>query len=143
MLGEGYADRPGRASSKEGESWIIITARSLESIRRSCATPLRSRRMVVAGTFAFSVKSTPRKRRRAARHQACGEIPSTNVLLRGGANGIRALSADQEAWSRLHRGGPLTHPEKARRSGKDEPARCGRLGQVIARRGTDRGLGAR
>src|SRR5262245_26197428 len=91
--------------------------------------------MVVAGTFAFSVKSTPRKRRRAARHQACGEIPSTNVLLRGGANGIRALSADQEAWSRLHRGGPLTHPEKARRSGKDEPARCGRLGQVIARRG--------
>src|SRR5215469_13417246 len=32
------------------------------------------------------------------------QIPSTNVLLRGGADGIRALSADQEAWSRLHRG---------------------------------------
>jgi DNA replication protein DnaC len=57
-------------------------------------------------------------------------------LLRGGADGIRALSANQEAWSRLHRGGPLTHPEETRRSGKDEPARCGRLGQVIARRGT-------
>src|SRR5215471_13208953 len=64
--GEGYPDRPGRASSKEGESWIIIAARSLESIRRSCAMPLRSRRMVVAETFALSAKSTPRKRRRAS-----------------------------------------------------------------------------
>src|SRR5262252_5360427 len=143
MCGEGYPDRPGRASSKEGESWITIMARSLASIRRSCEMPLRSRRRVVAGTFAFSAKSTPRKRRRATRHQACDEIPSTNVLLRGGADGIRALSADQEAWSRLHRGGPLAHPEKAGRSCKDEPARCDGLGQVIARRGIDRGLGAR
>src|SRR5215831_12403786 len=115
----------------------------LESIRRSCAMPLRSRRRVVAG------RSLSRRDRHhgssdaQARHQACDEIPSTNVLLRGGADGIRALSADQEAWSRLHRGGPLAHPEKAGRSCKDEPARCDGLGQVIARRGIDRGLGAR
>jgi transposase len=37
----------------------------------------------------------------------------------------------------------VADPEKTRRSGKDEPARCGRVGQVIARRGADRGLGAR
>src|SRR5258708_33258946 len=42
-----------------------------------------------------------------ARRQTCGQIPSTDVLLRGGADGIRALSADQEAWPRLHRGGAL------------------------------------
>src|SRR5262249_41939373 len=84
----------------------------LESIRRSCAMPLRSRRRVVAG------RSLSRRDRHhgssdaQARPQACDEIPSTNVLLRGGADGIRALSADQEAWSRLHRGGPLAHPEK-------------------------------
>src|SRR5262245_17240770 len=53
-----------------------------------------------------------------ARHQACDEIPSTHVLLRGGADGIRALSADPEAWSRLHRGGALADPEETRRSGK-------------------------
>src|SRR5262249_51919295 len=63
--GEGSPDWPGRASSKEGESWVIITARSLESIRRSCAMPLRSRRRVVAGAVAFSAKSTPPQPRRA------------------------------------------------------------------------------
>ena len=39
------------------------------------------------------------------------EVP-LHVLLRGGADGIRALSADQEAWSRLHRGGPSLIPKK-------------------------------
>src|SRR5258708_10791702 len=48
-----------------------------------------------------------------ARRQTCGQIPSTDVLLRGGADGIRALSADQEAWPRLHRGGALADPEEA------------------------------
>src|SRR5262249_41981972 len=57
--GEGSPDWPGRASSKEGESWVIITGRSLESIRRSCAMPLRSRRRVVAGAVAFFAETTP------------------------------------------------------------------------------------
>src|SRR5262249_60298017 len=57
--GEGSPDWPGRASSKEGESWVIITARSLESIRRSCAMPLRSRRRVVAGAVALSRGELP------------------------------------------------------------------------------------
>ncbi len=60
-----------------------------------------------------------------ARHQTCGQIPSTDVLLRGGADWIRALSADREALPRLHRGGPLAYPEEAWRSGEDEPAREG------------------
>jgi hypothetical protein len=47
-----------------------------------------------------------------ARCQTCGQIPATDVLLRGGADGIRALSADQEAWPRLHRGGTLAHPRR-------------------------------
>jgi hypothetical protein len=32
---EGYPDRPGRASYKEGESWDIIAKLSSESIRRN------------------------------------------------------------------------------------------------------------
>jgi hypothetical protein len=32
---EGYPDRPGRASNKEGESWVIITKPSSESIRQN------------------------------------------------------------------------------------------------------------
>src|ERR1700730_16850483 len=59
-----------------------------------------------------------------ARCQTCGQIQSTEVLLRGGADGIRA---DQEAWPRLHRGGTLVHPEETWRSGEDEPTRCGSL----------------
>jgi hypothetical protein len=44
--------RIGRAEpqNKEGESWTIITGRLSESIRQSCAMPLRSRRRVVTGT---------------------------------------------------------------------------------------------
>src|SRR5271166_3531927 len=48
--GEGYPDWPGRASNKEGESWTSIAGLSSESIRQSCAMPLRWRRRVVAGT---------------------------------------------------------------------------------------------
>src|SRR5215470_6081056 len=51
--------RIGRAEpqNKEGESWTSIAGLSSESIRQSCAMPLRSRRMVVAGTFAISARS--------------------------------------------------------------------------------------
>jgi hypothetical protein len=38
---EGYLDRPGRASRKEGESWGIIARLSSVSIRRSCAMRLQ------------------------------------------------------------------------------------------------------
>src|SRR6516164_1679605 len=64
--GEGYLDWPGRASNKEGESWTSIAGLSSESIRRSCAMLLRSRKRVVVGTFAISARSTPRKQRRAS-----------------------------------------------------------------------------
>src|SRR5258705_3165629 len=57
--GEGYPDWPGRASNKEGESWTSIAGLASESIRQSCAMRLRSRRMVVAGTFAILARSTP------------------------------------------------------------------------------------
>src|SRR6516164_5783607 len=47
--GEGYPDWPGRASNKEGESWASIAGLSLESIRQSCAMPLRLLRRGVEG----------------------------------------------------------------------------------------------
>src|SRR5262249_22986004 len=49
--GEGYPDWPGRASNKEGESWASIAGLSSESIRQSCAMPLRLLRRGVVGTF--------------------------------------------------------------------------------------------
>jgi hypothetical protein len=64
--GEGYPDRPGRASNKEGESWTMIAGLSSASIRQSCAMPLRLRRRGVMGMFAISARSTPRKQRRAS-----------------------------------------------------------------------------
>src|SRR6516165_6300204 len=64
--GEGYPDWPGRASNKEGESWASIAGLSSESIRQSCAMPLRLLRRGVVGTFAISARSTPRKRRHAS-----------------------------------------------------------------------------
>src|SRR6266478_4417398 len=62
----------------------------------------------------------------AATRKLVAKLPSTDVLLRGGADGIRAPSVDWEAWPRLHRGGALAHPEETWRSGEDEPTRCGR-----------------
>jgi hypothetical protein len=35
MLRRGYPDRPGRASNKEGESWVIIPKPLSESIRQN------------------------------------------------------------------------------------------------------------
>src|SRR5580704_8022740 len=66
MLRRGLPGLAGRASNKEGESWTSIAGLSSESIRRSCAMPLRSRRRVVVGTFAISARSTPRKQQRAS-----------------------------------------------------------------------------
>src|SRR5215831_18265485 len=94
--GEGYPDWPGRASNKEGESWASIAGLSSESIRQSCAMPLRLLRRGVVGTFAISARSTPRKRRHASSSSNLRPIPSTDVLLRGGANGIRTPSVDRE-----------------------------------------------
>ena len=86
-----------------------------------------------AGTFAISARSTPRKRRRASSMPNCGQIPPTDVLLRGGVDGIRALSADQEAWPGPHRGGTLAQPGETWRSGEDEPTRCGSLPEFPGR----------
>jgi hypothetical protein len=57
--GEGYPDWPGRTSNKEGESWTSIAGLSSEWIRQSCAMPLRSQRMVVAGMFAIAAAPGP------------------------------------------------------------------------------------
>ena len=69
-----------------------------------------------------------------ARGQACNEIPSSDVLLRGRADGIQATQTNREPRPRLHGGGSLTYPEEARRPRKDEPARWGEPRQVGARR---------
>src|SRR5258707_9896759 len=121
-------------SLKRRESWTSIAGLSSESIRQSCAMRLRSRRMVVAGRSLSWRDRHHGSGDAQARHQTCGQIPSTDVLLRGGADGIRALSADQEAWPRLHRGGAVADPEETWRSGEDEPTRCGSPSQAIARR---------
>src|SRR5215468_8825208 len=60
--GEGYPDWAGRASSKEGESWVIITARS------------RRNRNHGSGDA-------------QARLQACDEIPSTKFCYEAGPTG--------------------------------------------------------
>jgi hypothetical protein len=67
----------------------------------------------------------------ATRELVTDQIPSTDVLLRGGANGIRALSADPEACPRLHRSGTLAHPEETWRSGEEEPTRCVGLAKLL------------
>ena len=46
-------------------------------------------------------------------------LGETDVLLRGRADRIWALPADQETWARVHGGGTLAHSEKARRAGED------------------------
>src|SRR6266481_3941218 len=58
---EGYLDRPGRASRKEGESWVIIAKLSLVSIHRSCAMRLRLR--TLAGVAKFGSLGRSRTRR--------------------------------------------------------------------------------
>jgi hypothetical protein len=65
----------------------------------------------------------------------------------------RASNKEGESWSilaglssesiRQSCAMPFAHPEETWRSGEDEPTRCGRPSQAIARRGTHRGLGAR
>src|ERR1700682_827210 len=61
---EGYPDRPGRASSKEGESCGIIAKLSWLSIRPSCATRLPLRTPVGVARFGFSARSRTADRRR-------------------------------------------------------------------------------
>src|SRR5215204_3382755 len=62
---EGCPDGPGRASSKEGESWAIIAKRSWVWIPRSCVMQLRLRMAVGRGRCGFSERSrTPELRRR-------------------------------------------------------------------------------
>src|SRR5262245_28578880 len=52
---------------------------------------------------------------------------AADFLLRGRADRIWALPADQEPWARVHGGGALAHSEEAWRAGEDQPARCGQL----------------
>src|SRR5258708_22274935 len=125
-------------SLKRREAWTSIAGLSSESIRQSCAMRLRSRRMVVAGRSLSWRDRHHGSGDAQARHQTCGQIPSTDVLLRGGADGIRALSADQEAWPRLHRGGALADPEETWRSGEENRrdavglAKLSRAGELTA-----------
>jgi hypothetical protein len=48
--GEGYPDRPGRASSKEGESWIIHRAVTMHNRRRPALPPVST--IVMLGNHA-------------------------------------------------------------------------------------------
>src|SRR5712672_1465431 len=60
---EGYPDRPGRASSKEGESCGIISKLSWLLIRRSYAMRLRLRRPGERARSGFSARSITTGRR--------------------------------------------------------------------------------
>src|SRR5260370_21956199 len=68
-------------SLKRRESWTSIAGLSSESIRQSCAMRLRSRRMVVAGRSLSWRDRHHGSGDAQARHQTCGQIPSTDVLL--------------------------------------------------------------
>src|SRR5215467_3945559 len=60
---EGYPDGPGRASNKEGESWVIILKPLSESIRQNCVMPLLLPMAAVAARCGFSGSSFPRRQR--------------------------------------------------------------------------------
>ena len=76
------------------------------------------------------------------RRQRYGSSWPSDVLLRGRADGVRALSADQEAQPRVPGCGSLAHPEEARRSRENEPTRCNKPRQAVARRRADSRVGA-
>ena len=75
--------------------------------------------------------------------QAGRQVRAADVLLRGGADRLRAVPADQEPWSRVRGGCAVADSEEAWRSGEDQPARRAEPGQAAARRRADRGLGSR
>jgi len=138
--GEGYPDWPAELK-QEGESWTSIAGLSSESIRQSLRNAVavaedgRGGDVRILGETTTTEAATRKLVTKLAR-----KYRQLTFATRRGRR-IRALSADQEAWPRLHRGGALADPEETWRSGEDEPTRCGRPSQAIARRGTHRGLG--
>src|SRR6202040_4082765 len=60
---EGYPDRPGRASNKEGESWVIIPKPLSESIRQNRLMKLPLPMAAVAARCGISGIFLPRRRR--------------------------------------------------------------------------------
>src|SRR5205807_9002258 len=79
---------------------------------------------------------------REAGPQACRQVPAADVLLRGRADRVRAVPADQGPRARMRGGGTVADPEEAGRSSEDQPARRAQPGQAVARGGPARGRGS-
>ena len=71
----------------------------------------------MVGTFAISARSIPRKRRVQARCQTCGQLPSTDVLLRGGADGYGVYRLIRKLGHDCIVAAPSLIPEETWRSG--------------------------
>jgi hypothetical protein len=72
---EGYPDRPGRASNKEGESWVIIPKPLSESIRQNRLMQLPLPMAAVAARSVSRGFSCHGGGDPKARGKACSEIP--------------------------------------------------------------------
>ena len=66
-----------------------------------------------------------------ARAEACRQVRAADVLLRGGADRVRALSADQEPRHRMRGGGAVADSEAAGRSSEDQSARRPQPGKLL------------
>jgi hypothetical protein len=125
---EGYPDRPGRASYKEGESWGIIAKLLSESIHR------KSRNAVAIAEGG-----------RGGEVRYLGEFPatesSTRKLVGKFVVKYNKLTFCYEAGPtgygryrliRSHSGGSLTYAQETRRAGEDVPTRfCGYCGPTL------------
>ena len=140
---EGCPDRPGRASSKEGESWAIIAKLSWVSIHRSCVMRLRLRMAVGRVRFGFSGRSrTCRRRRRKLVHKLAANYERLTFCYEAGPTGYGLHRQIKDARPRVRGGGAIADPKEAWRSGEDQPAGRAQPGEAVARRRADRGLGS-
>src|SRR4029450_12772865 len=82
---EGYPDRPGRASNKEGESWAIIAKLSWHLIPRNCVMQWRLR--MVAGAARCGIWARSRLAMRRQRSWCASSPPSISGLSFGTRRG--------------------------------------------------------
>ena len=117
--GEGCPDRPGRASSKEGEDHHsgAFVGIDTSKLRNAVAVAEEGRGGDVR--YLGEIDTTEAVTRKLVTKLAA-KYRQLTFCYEAGPTGY-GLSPDQEAWPRLHRGGPLAHPEETWRSGEDEP----------------------
>ena len=80
---------------------------------------VRSRTAVGGTSLGSSAGTTTRRRQQQAGAEAGRQVPAGDILLRGRADRLWAVPADQEPWAGVHCGRPFAHSEEAGRSGEE------------------------